>query len=292
MGRRKRKNDLFNSSAWMNNATWNYYFYKLFNIGVSMFEWKNLPETIDPIFMERVLFNQGKVLFFKDDVIGFVALRSANGGKINIYDIPTERRAIAPGYISPPLNEKNSVIIYNDYMRLPSRPDCEMFAYKLWDIDRTLSVNMRAQKTPILIICDESERLTMQNLYMQYDGNMPVIMASKQLNPDAFKVLKTDAPFYGKELYDIKTETWNEALTHLGIPNVAIRKKERLNTDEVNRNMGGVIASRYTRLDVRKYACEQINKMFDLNIDVEIKGDFIENENDGNNEEMEDFNNE
>ena len=58
------------------------------------------------------------------------------------------------------------------------------------------------------------------------------------------------------------------------ISNVNIVKKERLITDEVIRNQGGTVASRYSRLNSRKQACEQINKMFGLNIDVEYRGSF------------------
>ena len=45
-------------------------------------------------------------------------------------------------------------------------------------------------------------------------------------------------------------------------------------TDEVTRNQGGVIASRYSRLEARRQACEQINKMFGLNIWCDYREDF------------------
>ena len=47
-------------------------------------------------------------------------------------------------------------------------------------------------------------------------------------------------------------------------------------TDEVVRNMGGVIASRYSRLDSRRKAVEEINNMFGLNIEVNYKEDYRE----------------
>ena len=42
-----------------------------------------------------------------------------------------------------------------------------------------MDVNIQAQKTPILILAEESQRLTMQNAYMQYDGNEPFIFGNK-----------------------------------------------------------------------------------------------------------------
>lgn len=60
-------------------------------------------------------------------------------------------------------------------------------------------------------------------------------------------------------------------LTCLGISNVSITKKERLISDEVERHMGGVVASRYSRLNAREQACDKINKMFGLNLSVEFQ---------------------
>ena len=111
---------------------------------------------------------------------------------------------------------------------------------------------------------------------MQYDGNMPVIKAQKSLNPNAFTVLNTDAPYVADKLYQLKTQIWNEALTSLGISNINITKKERLITDEVTRNQGGTIASRYSRLQSRREACKKINDMFGLDIWCDYREDFQE----------------
>ena len=114
------------------------------------------------------------------------------------------------------------------------------------------------------------------NLYKEYDGNTPVIKGTKGLDLNGFTVLKTDAPYVADKLYQLKTEIWNEALTYLGISNVNTTKKERLVTDEVIRNMGGTIASRYSRLEMRRQACEKINDMFGLEITCNYRSDFRE----------------
>ena len=116
----------------------------------------------------------------------------------------------------------------------------------------------------------------MKNLYKQYEGNEPFIFGNKALNTKGLSVLKTDAPYVADKLYQLKTQIWNEALTYLGISNTNIVKKERMISDEVTRNMGGVIASRYSRLEARRQAAEQINKMFGTNIEVDYREDFRE----------------
>ena len=107
-------------------------------------------------------------------------------------------------------------------------------------------------------------------------GNEPAIFGSKNLDINAVKVLKTDAPFIGNQMYELKTYIWNEALSYLGISSVNNVKRERLITDEVQRNLGGTVASRYSRLNMRKQACEEINKMFGLDIDVKYREDFTQ----------------
>lgn len=279
MGRRKTA---FDESLRMNNYTWRQYFDRLMELSMVMFEWKNVPSTIDVRFLELTLFRNGSAIFFKDEDIrlngseegSYLALPSANYGRFNVYNVPMDRRAYASNGYQKSLDDTNSVIIYNNYLRTNSRLDVEMFAKRLYNIDRAIDTNTNAQKTPIILLCDENERLTYINVYKEYDGNAPLIKGTSGLDLEKFKVLKTDAPFVADKLYQLKTEIWNEALTYMGISNVNTTKKERLVTDEVIRNMGGTIASRYSRLEMRRQACEKINNMFGLDIWCDYREDF------------------
>ena len=263
----------FWESAKMNNYTFKQYYNRLTELSISMFKWENIPDTIDVRYLELCLFGDGMSVFFKDEVLGFLALRCAIGGQMNVYRIPTKRRAYAVNGYNKSLDEDNSVIIFNNFMHTNSMLDVEMFAKRLYNLDRAIDVNANAQKTPILIQCEETQRLTLKNVYMQMDGNAPVIFGEKGLNPNAIKVLQTGAPYVADKLYQLKTQIWNEDLTYLGISNINITKKERLITDEVTRNQGGTMASRYGRLETRRQACEKINKMFGLNIWCDYRED-------------------
>lgn len=272
MGRIKDRE--FWQSAIMNNTTFMQYFNRLTELSISMFEWKNLPETVDPRFLELTLFGDGMAIFFEDEVLGFCALRTMIGGKLNIYQIPTIRTAYASNGYNMPLDETNSVIVFNNMLHTNSVMDVEQFSKRLYNLDRIIDVNANAQKTPILVSCDDTQRLTLLNLYKQYDGNAPVIFGDKNLNPNSLKVLTTGAPYVADKIYQLKVQIWNEALTYLGISNINITKKERLITDEVTRNQGGTIASRYSRLEARRQACKQINDMFGLDIWVDYREDY------------------
>lgn len=269
-----KKDTEFWQSALRNNLSWRQYYNRLVELSVSMFEWKNLPETIDPRFLELALFSEGHAVFFEDEVLGYLALRCTIGGTFDVYRIPRNRRAIASNGYNKDLDESNSVLIFNNYLHTNSMLDVQIFSKRLYNLDRTIDVNVNAQKTPILITCDEKERLSMLNMYKEYDGNAPLIKGDKSLNPKGMTVLTTGAPYVADRLYTLKTQIWNEALTYLGIPNVSAVKKERLISDEVQRSQGGTVASRYSRLEMRKEACRKINKMFNLNIDVDYRSDF------------------
>ena len=149
--------------------------------------------------------------------------------------------------------------------------DVRMFSARLADLDRTIDINVKAQKCPVLILCDEKERNSYIRMYQKWMGNEPMIIGSKALSMDNVKTIDTTAPYVGDRLYELKTQIWNEALTYLGIPNIGNEKRERMVSDEVARNQGGTFASRYSRLNARQEACEKINKMFGLNVWCEYK---------------------
>lgn len=277
-----KKDRQFWESAAMNNSTYKQYYNRLVELAISMFEWKNLPDSVDARFLELCLFTDGQAIFFYDEELGYLTLQNAMNGGFNVYRIPVNRRAYAVNGYNRELNEKNSVIIFNNYLHTNSKLDAVMFAKRLYNLDRAIDVNANAMKTPIIIKCDETQRLTMLNLYKQYDGNEPYIFGDKSINTNAIQVFKTDAPYVADKLYQLKTQIWNEALTYLGISNINVQKKERLITDEVTRNQGGTIASRYSRLNARRDACKQINAMFDLDIWCDYREDYqtIEDGND------------
>lgn len=283
---KKKKNQSFHNTLMANGATYVQYYNRLMELSMSMFEWKNLPDTVDERYLELGLFSSGCMVFFKDDVIGELALNMTYQGGFDIYGEPTRRRAYSRyNQFQTTLDKDNSVIIWNNMLRTNSALDVQMFAYRLYNLDRIVDINANAQKTPVLITCDEKQKLTMKNLYMQYEGNYPVIFGDSNLDIKSLSVLKTDAPFVGDKIYDLKVKIWNEALTYLGISNINTTKKERMITDEVIRNLGGTIASRYSRLESRRRAVKKINKMFGLNITVDYREDFqgkdIENNTSG-----------
>lgn len=276
MGNRKREKTLFGESATVNNLTYMQYLNRLTELSVSMFEWKNLPPTVDARYLELHLFETGSMVYFNDDVIGNLCLDCLPSGKLDVYGNPVLRRAYS-GYnnYQKLLKESNSVIIWNNYLHTNSILEVKMFARRLYNLDRIIDVNANAQKTPVLIQGTEQQRLTLKNLYKEFDGNSPFIFGDKNLDLNSLKCLQTGAPYVCDKLYNLKQMYWNEALTYLGINNSGAQKRERMLAIESSQAQGGTISSRYSRLQSRREAVEKINAMFGTNIEVNYREDFM-----------------
>lgn len=259
----------FWESAIGNSMDYNYYYYSLLEIAVSRFKWVNIPDSVNKRFLEMILACYGRALFFKDDDMDeYLALKTTIQGRFNVYHEPIDRRAYGDNGYNATRTIDDSVIIYNTMLKQNDLYAIKRFARKLYDCSRAQDVNINAQKTPILITCEESQRLTMKNLYMKYEGNTPVIFGDKNMNPNSLKVLTTNAPYVADKLHTHEVALWSEALTYLGVSNIAVNKKERLNLEETTKMQGQTNIRKMTYLRARKQACEEINRMFGLKVDV------------------------
>lgn len=267
MGRRSERT--FWDSAKTNNMTYANYYNRLVGIALSMFEWHNLPETVDARFLEMALFADGKALFFKDDVMGYLGLQFMGTQPLSVYRIPLRRIAYSANGYHADYDETNSVIIWNNMTHTNSFCDVDEASKRLYEIQRTIDTNIKAQKTPVMITAkNETQRLTMKQAYMQYDGNQPFIFADKDFDPNSIKALTTQAPYVADVLFNAKKEIWNEVLSSLGVPVTDRVKRERLLAAEIAGDKASSVAQQFVRLEPRKKACEEINKMFGLDVEV------------------------
>lgn len=263
-----------NFAKQLNDATFTDYFYRLTLIARSVFEWHNLPNHINEKWIEKFLFNEGSCLFFKDPKRGFMVAKATQSGKINAYDEPTRLTPYGIGYTGNSLeNGIDCVLIDNNDLRIPTINTIELYAYRLAEISRTIDVNVSAQKTPIIIVCSDRQRLSMSKIVSQTKDNEITIYGDKNADIEGIKVLKTDAPVVFPQLQLQKHELWNEIMTMLGVNNANMDKRERLVTDEVHANNQQIQISADVMLKARQEACKRINEMFKLDISVDLRND-------------------
>lgn len=299
MGKRKnfmRHNYQFVDNLLVNDATFIDYLERFKKVALSVFEWVNLPKSMNAMWLEKCLYYNGQASLLKDKNYGFINTNCSTNGDLNIYGLPVNLNCYSFGYNSnrklytgliEGLTEAQKeqrefyecILVQNNWDRTPTSGSMELFAYRLYEAERTADVNIKAQKTPILLLVDEAQRLTMENMYSQYDGNKPFIFGDKKnLNPDSLRSIKTDAPFIADKIIDYKKEIWNEALTFLGINNIMVDKKERLITDEANSNNELINLNLQSYLAPRQEACRQFNEKFgltgtDKEISVRVRSD-------------------
>lgn len=256
----------------LNNLTFTDYFYRLSLIALSIFKWENLPNGINERWIEKYLFDIGECMFFKDPILGFRVSKSIDKG-INIYNEPIDLEPESTGLTEPKTykNGIDAVLIKNNDLSIPTLPTLQLYAYRLADLTRAQDVNITAQKTPILIITSDRQKLTMKNVFNQWSGNEPVIYGDKEMNIDGVKVLKTDAPIVFDKIQIQKHQLWNEVMTFLGVNNANQDKKERLVDDEVQANNEQVKICLDVMLKARQTACSEINRIFGTNIKVSAR---------------------
>lgn len=289
MGRKIRKippKDAFRDAVLLNNDTYIDYLERMKKICLSMFEWINLPSSMNARFIEMCLYYNGQAALLYDDMYGYINTMASDGGYINIYGLPTEvicysyrfnqKRKL---YTVDTGSEKaeECILVMNNYERVPTCSSVSLFAYRLAEAQRTADVNIKAQRTPILITTDQKQNFTLKKMYEEYDGNTPAIFADKNLiTPDALKAIKTDAPFIAQNIMDYKREIWNEFLTFMGVSNLS-EKRERMISSEVDSNNELVNLNLQALLTPRKEACKQFNEKYGLMgekaIDVKVRSD-------------------
>lgn len=264
-----------------NQDTATMFMWRLMQLGISVFQWKNLPKGVDERMLEFWLMRDGFVGFFYDEMLksdekrrapeGYAVLPMLIQGAWDMYEYPTDRTAYAVNGFQYDCTEDNSVLIFNNYLRVPMWLTMWQYAYRLAETQRTIDINCKQQRTARVIRCDEKQRLTYLNAAKEVDEGRNWVHGDKNLDLDDFQVFDITTPFVANEMQIYKHQLWNEALTYLGIENVNTDKKERLISDEVVNNMGDVEAERFTRLNARKQACKQINELFGLDVDVEFR---------------------
>lgn len=274
----------------LNTLAFDDYLERLSKIALSIFEWENLPSSMDARMLELTLFQRGSAAIIKDIEKGVINTAASDNGNLNIYGLPTSIHCFAfnfstdRGVYSGLVKDENEkvidmsmsegILVKNNFSRISTLSSLQLYASRLAEAERVIDVNLRAQKTPIVLLVDDNQRLTIENAYAQYDGNKPVIIADKSMKDtlESIKAIKTDAPYIVDKVMQYKNSIWNEALSFLGVDNLE-QKKERMVVDEIGQNNEQVNLNLESFLIPRQEAAKQCNELFGTNISVRVRSD-------------------
>lgn len=255
------------------DITMNINYIDFMEIALNNFKWNGLPDEVKQRYIERSLFRYGSACFFHSELYGYMVLPATMTGDINVYGEPQNWNILGIGF-SEERNIDNSVLIRNNTECYPTNRDCLFYAEKITNIERTIDTHIELLKMPYLIKTNDKKLLTMKNILMKKENHELAIFVSGDINANDFEVLNGLQEFIIDDLYTYKKAIKNEYLEMLGFENANIEKKERLLVDEVTAN-DEITKNGYIQamLNQRQNACNEINKMFGLNVSVELNRD-------------------
>ena len=272
-------------AVWLNDRTYLDYKSRLKKIAMSIFEWRNLPDSMDSEYIEYCLYALGQCALLHTPDYGYINTKATINGNLNLYGLPTALNCYSYGsvqynrnvYYGGESKDINSecILVKNTQDRnpVPTVATLELFAYRLYQAERTADVNVQNAKRSRLILTNENQRLTIENMFRQCDSNVPYIFGdSDNFKSGSIESLDISSAFIGSDIMKYKKEIWNEALTFLGCDNFS-EKKERLISDEVGTNNEVINLNLMSFLAPRQLACDQFNKKYGKNIEVKVRSD-------------------
>lgn len=239
---------------------------------INQHKWEGLKEhNIKERYVEQYLFYNGFCIFFEDPELGFMCLPGAGKG-VNVYGDYTSYVARGHNY-SREIPATECVVIENNKLRLPTHKAVFFFVSRLYELTRTMDVNVRQLKLQSLFSATDKNILTVKKIVDEIEkNNWAIITDSTSINAeDIVKAIPTGVKCLTPELTDRYNAVMNEALTYFGINNSNTDKRERLITDEANANNQFIDSCAEMFLESRQRACEEIREKFGIEISVDLR---------------------
>ena len=260
----------------------------MLNKSLTMFEWKNLPDTLPAVEIEKQLQTNGYSIIAK--VQGNIYAFQGGFSGQDPYNQPTKAIVNNPSlnYNGTFTINDDCVIIKNDDMQQGLIHIYNKYGTLLIENQITMLMTDYNYRMPFTISSKDDTTTQSAREYLQkvIDGSLGVIGEAKLF--DALKVTPTNnkgvnsfADLYGYQQF-IEAQLNNT----IGLATNNNMKRERLTTNEIEVNKNASYPLIDNMLRNRKQAVEKINKMFDLDIDVEFSSIWNgtnEDDNNGNN---------
>ena len=252
-----------------NINTYNLYKREMLTLASNVFEFENLPDYIDLAYLNKTLLKNGSIAFFKDEVLGVIALPYTIIGTLDIYGRPNRIQVYSyTGSYTRALNKDEYVIMYDNSGCYPIYLDICQMAERIALCKRTIDVNIVQQRTPRIWYTSQDKVESVKELLNEVDGLCENVIGYESLDVEGLDKVLAPAPYVADKIDDHLEKEWQEFYRLIGIASVTIAKKERLIKDEMLASQGGTIASRYSRFEPRKKAVKLINEKFGTDIKV------------------------
>ena len=251
-----------------NFKTYNMYFRQMLTLAENVFEFKNLPTYIDVSFLNKNLLRKGSVAFFKDDVLGLLALPYNIVGTLDVYGRPNVIEVYGTNSYKRKLKRDEYVLMYDNNGRYPLYMDICQMAERIALCVRTEDINMIHQRTPRVWKTSKDKELSLKNAVNEIDSMQENVVAYDSLDIEDMNAILAPAPYVSDKIDQHLDKLWAEFYRLIGVANLQENKRERVIVDEMTASQGGTIASRFSRFEPRKRAIEEINIKWGMDLEV------------------------
>ena len=246
----------------------NYYFNLLYTLGIAVRVWEGFPTYFDKSILERILMNSGKAVIHYDPllkkwlclVLGEVSKYDTNGRPLH-YAAST----LFGNIIYHDLNPENSVIIWDNMTQIPTLANVEFYAGRLANIRMAIDQCVKNLKVPYIIRTTSNNKAATEAIFTEIYNYKPAIIEDGVVDLEALKVytLTEGIPEALETMRTEFTNTFNEALSSLGIANVSQEesKNERMTAFEVAKTITGSMIQQESRLKPALQGAEQLTEL-------------------------------
>jgi connector GP10 len=257
----------------------------LTELAMNRFKWSGLPESVDVRFLELNLFYRALSVFYYDKHFEkYFALQSGSTTYLNMMNNPTAFVVIGNQFVNKTIGaydpakkyaedeaKDKGIPIWANFLRVPDLDIVSIYASKLAQLDRTVEINAQNARMSKVMVSNEQQKLSVVNINRAIDEGQNGISVNGAAQDMQF-LQAVDLgvnPDLIDKVHILRTRIWNECMGLLGIENANQDKKERLVSAEVDANQDQTSMTRYVNLNARRTACDQINKVFGMDVSVE-----------------------
>lgn len=274
-----------------------FWFRQLFQKIVSVFDFDNIPETIDETFFVNLVFTLGVLPIFKNDKYGLVA-QVGSPFDWDLYYRPQKIR-ICNRF----MNEEHELGKDIELVRLTNDWSGPVdiiahYARRLALLETSLQVAIINTKLAyVLFPSSKPAALAMEALLTKLANGQPAVLADKEVAP--LQTNGTDTPFQliqenvgqnyiiDKLMTDI-SRVMDEFDNEVGIPSSNTDKKERLISSEVSFGIADTVSKMDTWRRCLQDSLDKVNKLFNINITFKYNFEEIEEANTNDNNSVQD----
>lgn len=206
-------------------------------LATNRFKWESdeiQPKKQLSEYIEKLLFIKGQCALFKD-TDGWKVRCCVPTGGINEYGQPSSFTLTdynGNNTITVDIDDERFIWIKNNNDCIPTIFWILKYCNRVAKIERTMDLNIDAQKTPYVIETSPEVHLSIQNIFKQIRAMDEVVYVDQKTGiKDNVKVLDLNAPYLVDQLYSQKVNEFNDLLNFLGL-NTVKEKRERLLYDE------------------------------------------------------------